>query len=417
MPDLLAPGPGFDAAAARQIVWDDRTTLVLANPAWLKRQPDAAGAASRLLPDLEGHLWVATSGTSRHAGGGVRWVALSRRAILASAAAVNRHLAATPADVWAHALPLFHVGGLGILARAHLSGASVHAAGSGAWDAVSFHGRLAEIGATLTALVPSQVHDLVTAGLRPPSGLRAVVVGGARLDPALYAAARELGWPCLPSYGLTEAASQVATAPLASLASHAYPSVLPLLSHLRAREDEDGILAVRGDSLLTCYAEVENDLVRTWDPRGEGGWFRTGDFGRVHGGGLEVRGRGSDAAKVLGELVSLPGVEARAARWASQEPALAGLAIDLAVAALPHPRLGHELVLALATGDWPSEPDLDARALADSLNRFDAAATLPFERVQRVAIVPAIPRTALGKCQRPLLAAVLLGRANPPGAS
>ena len=34
----------------------------------------------------------------------------------------------------------------------------------------------------------------------------------------LYREARALGWPCLPSYGLTETASQVATAPLESLA-------------------------------------------------------------------------------------------------------------------------------------------------------------------------------------------------------
>ncbi len=70
---------------------------------------------------------------------------------------------------------------------------------------------------TLTSLVPTQVHDLVQCALACPPSLRAVVVGGAELDPVLGERARELGWPVLQSYGMTEAASQVATASLASL--------------------------------------------------------------------------------------------------------------------------------------------------------------------------------------------------------
>ena len=38
---------------------------------------------------------------------------------------VNRHIEATESDTWFNVLPLFHVGGLSILVRAFLSGASV----------------------------------------------------------------------------------------------------------------------------------------------------------------------------------------------------------------------------------------------------------------------------------------------------
>jgi len=122
-------------------------------------------------------------------------------------------------------------------------------------------------------------------------------------------------------------------------------------------------------------------------------------------GGLEVRGRGADTVKVLGELVWLPRVEAEAARWLAQEPMLRGMRVDLAVAAVPHPRLGHELVLAVSPAAGGSElPSTDL--LLASLRRFQAAA-LPVERVRRLEVVETIPRTALGKCRRELLASRL----------
>ncbi|HOC16970.1 MAG TPA: AMP-binding protein [Vicinamibacterales bacterium] len=407
MPELVAPRPGLDTALAGRIDWKDdaAAALILANPEWVARSGEAAGLARRLLPELAGHVFVATSGTSRGEGAQPRWVALSRRAVRASAAAVNLHLRAEAGDVWAHALPLFHVGGLGILARAQLSGARVEDAAGGSWDPERFLRRAAECRATLGALVPTQVHDLVTAGLKAPRTLRAIVIGGGRMDPALYREARALGWPCLPSYGLTETASQVATAPLESLAETHCPTALPMLAHAEARVDRDGVVWVRGASLLTCYVEIENGRARAWDPRAADGWFRTGDLGVMHAGGLEVRGRGADTVKVLGELVWLPRVEAEAARWLAQEPMLRGMRVDLAVAAVPHPRLGHELVLAVSPAAGGSElPSTDL--LLASLRRFQAAA-LPVERVRRLEVVETIPRTALGKCRRELLASRL----------
>jgi O-succinylbenzoic acid--CoA ligase len=420
MPRLLAPGPGLDPNLAKRLDWGDEAApaVILANPEWVKRHPAAAEAAQRLLPNLPGHLFVATSGTSRSGSTQPRWVALSRQALLTSAHAVNRHLMAGANEVWAHALPLFHVGGLGILARARLSGAAVEEVTAGRWDPVVFHQRAHACHATFSALVPTQVHDLVAAGLSCPPALRAVVVGGGRLEPSLCEQAWALGWPCLPSYGLTETASQVATASPDCLRGDTCPSALPLLEHAEARVDDEGAVWIRAASLLTCYVEIEGNAATAWDPRDRGGWFRTGDLGALHPDGLEIRGREADTVKVLGELVWLPRVEESAARWAAQEPALAGVRVDLAVAALPHPRLGHELVLALAVDPEtrplrPPEPGV----LLASLQRFEAAATLPYARIRRVATVSAIPRTALGKCRRPLLASLLAGPATPAGGS
>jgi O-succinylbenzoic acid--CoA ligase len=385
---------------ALPVDWDSSSTTVSANPEWLRSRNKTLAEIERQLPRLDAHVWVATSGTSSDEPGRVRWVALSKQAFLASAGAVNAHLAATASDVWAHALPLFHVGGLGILARAHLCGARVVAAVQRRWEPSAFRDAVAESGATLSALVPSQIHDLVEAGLDSPRSLRAIVVGGARLDPSLYRAARGLGWPCLPSYGLTETCSQVATASLESLSGHACPASVPVLGHAEIRAGDDQRLWIRAASLLTCYAELADRGTRAWDPKRDG-WFETDDIGRVAGGEVEVLGRASESVKILGEMVSLPALEDRAWQWAVELGLQAAPGFDLAVVAQPHPRLGHELVLALAGQALSPERRVEAES---SLASFCREALMPFERIQRVAWVDAIPRTPLGKVQRGLLA-------------
>jgi O-succinylbenzoic acid--CoA ligase len=385
---------------AASIDWESLGSLVLANPEWVRRQADGLAGIERRLPALEAHIWVSTSGTSSLVPGRVRWIALSKAAFLASAGAVNRHLDAARSDVWAHALPTFHVGGLGILARGWLNGARVVPAVVGKWSAARFCEIVGRERATLAALVPSQVHDLVAAGLASPPSMRAIVVGGARMDAALYERARALGWPCLPSYGLTETCSQVATAAPASLAATGRPTVLPVLGHAQIRSDDDARLAIRATSLLTCCAEINERGARVWDPK-QDGWLPTDDTGRVGPDGVEVFGRVSEAVKVLGEIVSLPRVEDQAWRWATEENLRALEGFDLAVVAPSHDRLGHEVVLAIAC----REPMDAARrsAIEESIGSYGRDRLLPFERVRRVAWVDEIPRTALGKCRRVLL--------------
>jgi O-succinylbenzoic acid--CoA ligase len=381
--------------------WESRETVILANPEWVRREPGGLAAVQRSLPALEAHVWVSTSGTSGDTPGRLRWIALSKEAFLASARAVNAHLSATASDVWAHALPVFHVGGLSMLARAWLSGSRVVPGASKRWSAAEFHSVVGQSGATLAALVPSQVHDLVTAGLGSPPSLRAIVVGGARLDPALYAAARARNWPCLPSYGLTETCSQVATAGLSSLASLECPTALPVLTHAEIRADADGRLSIRAASLLTCAAEIDGDEVRVSDPKRDG-WLETDDTGTISEAGVELVGRVSEFVKVLGEKVSLQRVEDHVWRWADREGLCGARGFDLGVVGLPHPRLGTELVAVLAIG--PDVGHARRDSLAASLDASGREGLLPFERIQRVGWVDAIPRTALGKVQRALLA-------------
>src|SRR3954471_23761485 len=141
----------------------------------------------RIVPDLDAHVFVATSGST----GDIKLVALSKRAILGSAAAVNERLEVTSRDVWAAVLPPFHVGGLGVYARCHLAGAR---ALTMPWDPRAF----SESEATIASLVPAQVRDLIAARLTPAKTLRAILVGGGIFN------VDRTEWPTLPSYGMTE---------------------------------------------------------------------------------------------------------------------------------------------------------------------------------------------------------------------
>src|SRR5438552_3729455 len=155
----------------RVIDWDNDRTHVLLNPRLPWDERDRLERMARV-GKLRSHIIVATSGSS----GALKLVALSKEAVLASAAAVNERLEVTASDVWCSVLPTFHVGGLGIYARAHLSGARVVPM---SWLPRAF----VATDVTLASLVPAQVHDLIESGLTPPPRLRAILVGGGAFHP------------------------------------------------------------------------------------------------------------------------------------------------------------------------------------------------------------------------------------------
>jgi len=343
----------------------DETHLLL-NPRLPAEERERLERLHRDAPPLPAHVWLSTSGTT----GALKLVALSKRAILASAAAVNRHLESDARDVWCCVLPPFHAGGLGIHARASLSGARVVSA---AWDASSFVELCDRERVTLASLVPAQVRDLV--GTRAPASLRAIVVGGGSLAPELYEAGRAEGWRLLPSYGMTETASQVATAMLAG-------PELVLLDHAEARVDE-GRLAVRSEALLTGYATDDG----FFDPKVDG-WFVTPDVGSVSGRVLRVAGRSGDFVKIGGESVDLVRLDRL----------LEAITTDAAIVAVPDERLGFVIQLAVAACN------------ADEIVARFNERVLPFERIRGVHRVDEIPRTALGKLRRGELAARVTNR-------
>jgi o-succinylbenzoate---CoA ligase len=374
------------------IDWHSHESEILLNPKLSEEAKNKAFAHLPLHGEFVGHLWLATSGSTGNESC-AKYVALSKQSILASARAVNAHLNISGKDVWINPLPRFHVGGLGIFARAYLNGAKV-ASYEGKWNPTLFCDLVKLQQGTLTALVPTQVYDLVTAGLRAPSSLRAVIVGGGQLNKALYAQAHALGWKLLPSYGLTEASSQVATA---VHASEAFPP-MQILPHIQAKVDSNGCILLKGSSLLTCYAYISQTSCQIKDPKVEG-WLTTEDKGEIDGNSITIFGRDSDFYKIGGESVDLKHLE----NILDGIRLKLNLSCDAALIALEDSRLGHAIHLAVGGTPQP---------YIDQLIETFQQTVLPFERIKRVHYLPELPRSPLNKLLRSALHKALVDKGS-----
>jgi o-succinylbenzoate---CoA ligase len=300
---------------------------------------------------------------------------LGKNALLTSARAVNAWLDVDVGSVWGLALPVSHVGGFGVAARAYAADCGLSSL-EGKWDAARFLEWVERDAVTHVSLVPTQVHDLLAAGLKGGSSLRAVVVGGGRLPDEAGQAARAAGWPVLASYGMTEACSQVATQRMDSLNKPFADCPLELLPIWEAEETAEGLLRLKGDALFTSTLE------RGQLHRRVGEWFTTSDRAEVSGRTIRPLGRADSMVKVLGELVDVEAVESRLIEIC------AGRADEVAVVAMPDERKEHSLV-AVFGGD----------ALPAAVDEYNSRAPGP-ERIARWCVVAEFPRTGLGKLRR-----------------
>lgn len=361
------------------ISWDSNESHVFWNPTISIEKHE-----HELVNLLDGHVWFTTSGTTRR---GRRWVALSKQALLCSAKAVNKHLQVSRQDRWLLALPTFHVGGIGVLARAFLSGSEVTALSD--WSPHDFAAKASAHQATLSSLVPTQIFDLVRAGVHAPSSLRAVVIGGGALPAEIYEQARKLNWRLLPSFGMTECASQIATAPISSLDESGFPE-LEILSHVRCRVDSDSRLELKSDALLTTYAEWQEPRWNLFDPK-QNNWFKSEDRVEIKKNQLRPMGRVTEQIKVLGELVDLARLEE------SLQALLVTLRLPVRATLMsrPHSRLQTQIDLVVSSNDGAN-----GYLVGERLKTAFDEAVLPFERTQNLYVVDKIPQTALGKIAR-----------------
>lgn len=340
----------------------------------------------RLAADAQ-TFWVLSSGTQSK--DSVKAIGLSEQSLLRAASGANRHLHSTKADRWLVAIPAYHIGGLAIYARAHLSGAKVFSS-PGPWRVDTFCRALERHHITLTSLVPTQIYDLVTARQTSPRKLRAVVVGGGALDPALYLEARALGWPLLPSYGLSECGSQVATAPLASLKSRKFPDfvVLPHVQvELRAKR-----LFLKSAALCRAIAIGHRDGLFTLEDARRDSWLGTQDMARWRKGKLQILGRSDEVVKVLGVLVPVPEVE----HEVREHFLRAGFGGEFVVVTTTHARAGLHLVLVTDSAD-------SLRKLYAQVAIFNRGQSGP-RRLHGLCWIAKIPRNEIGKLAKVKLA-------------
>lgn len=363
------------------------TPLMLTNEFWTDRsvwiaEPEISAEGQSLADFATNQLRVSdccffqTSGSE----GKRKWVGLTKEALRVSARAVNAHFGITGRDHWLLALPTHHVGGFGVLARAHLSVSKVTRL-EGKWSAAAFASLCKDSGATLASLVPTQVFDLVSARLAAPQTMRVILVGGGAMSAELEEAALQLGWPVRRTYGMTETASQVAT-------QTKEKSELEVLPIWMLQTDAEGVLTVRGDALAQGYA-VNNRGIWCWEPISAETGLRTRDRASIwHDGGrqfLRFMGREASTIKILGELVALGPIQERLEALRLELGIHSGEAV---ICDVPDLRKEARLVLVVSEID-----DADAARLQKGLN----ATLRPFESVDVVRHVDRIPRSELGK--------------------
>lgn len=323
-------------------------------------------------------LVIATSGST----GEPKGVMLSNANLEAAALAARSRIPLAAGDLWLDCLPLYHIGGLSILYRCAQAGAAVLL--QEGFEPGRVRDAMAQHGVTHISLVPAMLARLAELG-PPPRGLKYVLIGGGPLSAALARRAIEAGWPLCHSYGMSEAASQVATLCLPAeqwmegLAGPPLPGMeVTIVDEHGSRCAGPGRIRVRGPMVMAGY-------VRPGREPGLGlrdGWFVSGDLGYLDGAGsLVLQGRADDM------LVS-GGVNVHPAEAEALLLACPGVR-DAALTALPDEVWGDRLV-ALVVGD----------AAEDAVFEW-CRATLPaYLRPRRVVAVPRLPRNVLGKLER-----------------
>jgi len=327
-----------------------------------------------------------TSGTTGQPTG----VRLTLRNLLASAVGSAFRLGVTPSDRWLGCLPVHHMGGLAPVFRSVWYGTTLVLQGSFDTD------RTAELlrsrSVTGVSLVPTQLTRLLDAGWSPPASLRAVLLGGAPAGEELLSRALEAGVPVCPTYGLTEAASQVATASPGTAREHP-ESVGQPLAWTEVTLVEGGEPGERGEVVLDGPTITPGYLDASATEAAFGPWgLHTGDLAaRDADGRLRILGRLDDVINTGGELVApsevVPALESH--------PAVA----EAAVVGVEDPEWG-ERVAALVVPEQ-GEPAPDTEELREHAGERLSAYKLP----KTVAAAPQLPRTASGTVDREAVAA------------
>lgn len=341
------PPPRFDLDALQAIVFTSGTT----------------GRPKGAMLTFANHFWSATASAFR--------------------------LGVQAGDRWLSCLPLYHVGGLAVLWRSCLYGTAVilHEG----FDVARFNESVDREQATLASLVPTMLYRLLPTRSAWPDSLRLVLLGGAATTPDLAQRCAEAGVPIATSYGLTEAASQVATMMPAEALRKPGSSGKPLMFSAIRIADEAGrtlppgeigevmvsgptvMQGYFGDSQATAEALVDGEL-------------QTGDVGYLdEEGDLWLVQRRSDIIVSGGENVYPAEVE----RVLREHSAVR----DACVVGVPDAEWGQQVVAMVA-----QEPDrqLDIEALRLHCRQRLAGYKLP----RRIEVVEALPMTASGKVAR-----------------
>jgi O-succinylbenzoic acid--CoA ligase len=368
-----------EAAAAVTAAWEDGEAVAVLDPTAPAAVRDAALGRLRPTDLLDGggrRPWpdglpvaddvrsvVLTSGTT----GGPKAVELTEAGLAAVGRGCNEALGLRSDDCWLACLPLHHVAGLAILARAGVGGQGVVV--HDGFDLAAVAAAPEREGATLVSVVPTMLGRLLDAHA-PLHEYRRIVVGGAPLPTALRGRAVSAGAPVVDAYGMSETGGGFV------LDGWPIPGAAVALG-------ADHEIRVRGAMVMRGYRLDPDATSAALD----GEWLRTGDVGAwADDGALLVVDRRRDLVITGGVNVSPTTVE----HALVEHPAVA----DVCVTGAPDDEWGERVVAFVVPAPGVDPPSVD------ELRGFARSRLRGPELPRQVVVVAEIPRTAGGKAQR-----------------
>ena len=333
-----------------------------------------------------------TSGTTARPKG----VELTHRNCWLNAATFGWHTTVTDRDRHLHTLPMFHCNGWGMpYAVTAMGGTHVV---QRKIDGATILDRVEAEGVTLMCCAPAVVAAIldaaqarIEAGRTPPGAgsVRVVMAGAPPPSRTIERVESDLGWEVIQIYGLTETAPllTINRAPAewddlgpAQRAVNLSRAGVPAVG-VKIDLDENGEILARSNHVFAGYWEQPEATAQAL----EGGWFHTGDGGRLDGAYLVVSDRKKDVIITGGENVSSIEVE----DCLYQHPAVA----EVAVIGVPDEKWG-ETVKALVV----LRPDHQATEaeLIEHCKKHMAHYKAP----RSVEMRTELDRTATGKLQK-----------------
>lgn len=336
-------------------------------------------------------LVLHTSGTTSRP----KIVPLSHRNLAASARNIADTLSLTPRDRCLVIMPLFHIHGLvGALLSSLSAGASLFCPPS--FNVLKYYSWLEESEATWYTAVPTMHQAILLRADRNAEAiskqrLRLIRSSSASLPPKVMAELEKVfGCPVIESYGMTEAAHQMASNPLppwqrkpGSVGRAAGPEVAILGPHGNLLPIGDvGEIVIRGANVTAGYVNNPNANSEGFS----NGWFRTGDQGIIDAEGyLSLTGRLKEIINRGGEKIAPREVD----EVLMDHPAVA----QVVTFGMPHTMLGEDVAAAVVLREGHSVSENDLRA-------FAASRLADFKVPRKVLFLDEIPKGPTGKIQR-----------------
>ena len=310
------------------------------------------GAVSSQAIDAKVAVLVSSTGST----GANKEYFLSAGALLASAKAANKYLAASAGETWSLLLPLTHIAAVNVLVRSLELGTIPV-------NLIDHSGEFPR--ADYTAIVPTQLYNALTGDerlLKHLKSAKAVLVGGAALTAELAAQASAAEINVVTTYGMSETSG--------GCIYNGEP-----LEGVQVAISDSGFIKIKG-AVLASNLSLDSE-----------NWFTTSDLGELVDGKLKVLGRGDDVIVSGGVNISLAEIENTISETFAN--------LEFAAFAINSEKWGQELHIAVVNA--PS--DFNATVEQLLLEKFGNAA-----KPKRFHQLAALPLIGIGKVDRRALA-------------